>query len=34
MAEQPRKVLICSCDDTMPLDGAAVGRACRGAEVD
>ena len=33
MAERPRKVLICSCDDTMPLDGAAVGCACRGAEV-
>ena len=33
MAERPRKILICSCDDTMPLDGAAVGRACRGAEV-
>jgi ferredoxin len=33
MAERPRKVLICSCDDTMVLDGAAVGRACRGAEV-
>ncbi len=33
MAERPRKILICSCDDTMPLDGAAVQRACRGAEV-
>ncbi len=33
MAERPRKILICSCDDTMPLDGAAVGRACRGADV-
>jgi ferredoxin len=33
MAERPRKVLICSCDDTMVLDGAAVGRACRNAEV-
>ncbi len=33
MADQPRKILICSCDDTMPLDGAVVGRACRGAEV-
>jgi ferredoxin len=33
MAERPRKILICSCDDTMPLDGAAVGRACRGAEI-
>ena len=33
MAERPRKVLICSCDDTMTLDGDAVGRTCRGAEV-
>ena len=33
MAERPRKVLICSCEDTMPLDGAGVRRACRGAEV-
>jgi ferredoxin len=33
MAERPRKILICSCEDTMPLDGAAVRRACRGAEV-
>ena len=33
MAERPRKVLICSCDDTMPLDGGAVGRACHGVEI-
>jgi ferredoxin len=33
MAERPRKVLICSCEDTMPLDGAAVRHACKGAEV-
>ncbi len=33
MAERPRKVLICSCEDTMPLDGAAVRRACKGADV-
>jgi len=33
MAERPRKILICSCDDTMPLDAGAVRRACRGAEV-
>jgi ferredoxin len=33
MTERPRKIVICSCDDTMPLDGAAVGRACRGSEV-
>jgi ferredoxin len=34
MAEGPRNVLICSCDDTMPLDERAVKRACRGAQVD
>jgi len=33
MAERPRQVLICSCDDTMPLDSDAVARVCRGAEV-
>ena len=33
MAERPRNVLICSCDDTMPLDGDAVARVCRGANV-
>jgi ferredoxin len=33
MADRPQKILICSCEDTMPLDGSAVERACRGAEV-
>ena len=33
MAERPRKILICSCEDTIPLDGARVERACRGADV-
>jgi len=33
MADRPRNVLICSCDDTMPLDGDAIVRACRGANV-
>ena len=33
MAERPRNVLICSCDDTMPLDRDAVARVCRGANV-
>src|SRR5262245_35702494 len=33
MADRPPKILICSCEDTMPLDGSAVERACRGAEV-
>jgi ferredoxin len=33
MAERPRNVLVCSCDDTMPLDGKAIERVCRGASV-
>lgn len=33
MAERPRHVLICSCEDTMPLDAGALRRACRGSEV-
>jgi len=33
MADRPPKILICSCEDTMPLDGAAVQRGCRGAQV-
>jgi ferredoxin len=33
MAERPRNVLICSCEDTMPLDAAAVRRVCQGADV-
>ncbi|HSP50644.1 MAG TPA: 4Fe-4S ferredoxin, partial [Pseudolabrys sp.] len=33
MVERPRKILICSCEDTMPLDGEAVARVCRGADV-
>jgi ferredoxin len=33
MAERPRNILICSCDDTMPLDAETVRRVCRGGEV-
>jgi len=33
MADRPPKILICSCEDTMPLDGSAVRQGCRGAEV-
>jgi ferredoxin len=33
MADRPPRILICSCEDTMPLHGDAVKRACRGAEV-
>jgi ferredoxin len=32
MAERPQ-ILICSCEDTMPLDAEAVRRGCRGAQV-
>jgi ferredoxin len=34
MAERPRHILICSCDDTMPLDEAALRRACHGGKLD
>jgi ferredoxin len=33
MAERPRNILICSCEDTMPLDADVVRRGCRGAQV-
>lgn len=28
-----RTILVCSCEDTMPLDADAIRRGCRGAEV-
>ena len=33
MADRPPNILICSCEDTMPLDVGAVRRGCRGAQV-
>jgi ferredoxin len=33
MADRPPTILICSCENTMPLDRAAVERGCRGAKV-
>jgi ferredoxin len=33
MSLRPRTILLCSCDDTMSLDAARVGRVCRGATV-
>jgi len=33
MAEGPRNILICSCDDTVPLDGEKVRRVCRDSVV-
>ena len=32
MAEK-RTILVCSCENTMPLDADAIGRGCRGAQV-
>ena len=32
MAEK-RTILVCSCEDTMPLDADALARGCRGAQV-
>jgi ferredoxin len=32
MAEK-RTILVCSCEDTMPLDADAISRGCRGARV-
>src|SRR4029079_5060725 len=32
MAEK-RTILVCSCEDTMPLDADAISRGCRGAQV-
>jgi ferredoxin len=33
MAERPRNLLICSCEDSMPLAGEAVRRVCKGTNV-
>lgn len=33
MADRPQNILICSCEDTMPLDGEAVRRVCRDTVV-
>ena len=33
MPESRGNIVICSCEDTMPLDADAVGSACRGARV-
>src|SRR5580700_2056619 len=33
MADSTRHLLICSCDDTMPLDVGAVRRGCRGEAI-
>ena len=28
-----RIVMVCSCEDTMPLDGAALARGCKGSDI-
>src|SRR5258708_13243505 len=33
MARPPKTILICSCEDTMRLDTAAVKRGCRNSEI-
>src|SRR5262249_16359940 len=33
MPEPPKTILICSCEDTMRLDAAAVRRGCRKSEI-
>jgi ferredoxin len=33
MADRPRKILMCSCEDTMSLDPSAVRKACTGADI-
>jgi ferredoxin len=33
MAEHPRNILICSCDDTVPLDTETIRRGCRGSQI-
>jgi ferredoxin len=33
MAERPQTILICSCEDTIPLAGDTVRKACRGTQV-
>lgn len=33
MAQSDRTILVCSCEDTMPLDGSALAKGCRGSEV-
>ena len=33
MADQPRQIVVCSCEDTIPLDANALRPHCKGAEV-
>lgn len=33
MQDATRTLMVCSCEDTMPLDGAALSRGCKGADI-
>jgi ferredoxin len=33
MTERKRTLLVCSCEDTMPLDASAIERGCKGAKL-
>jgi len=33
MSDPPKTILICSCEDTMRLDTAAIRRGCRDSEI-
>jgi ferredoxin len=33
MADATRMLMVCSCEDTMPLDGEALARGCKGGEI-
>ena len=34
MATQSRKLFICSCEGSMPLDAAAIGKVCRRGDIE
>ena len=34
MTSRSRKVFVCSCEGTMPLDASALRKGCRGAEIE
>lgn len=33
MSDVTRKIILCSCEDTMPLDAVGIGKACAGATI-
>jgi ferredoxin len=34
MTSRSRKIFVCSCEGTMPLDAAAIGKGCRDAQIE